>query len=210
MELDHVSSLSLVAFVSLLAAISPGPDFAIVVRNNLVYSRRKGFFTSFGVCAALLIHLFYTLVGIGVLIASNAYLFSLIKYIGAAYLIYLGVSGILASLKMSSVGLQYEKSAQEISDCTAFRQGFLTNMLNPKCAMFFVSLFSQFITADTPVLLRIEFAVINWTIGLGWFLFLSYIITCQFLTSRINQFRKAIDRVMGSFLVILGIRMLFI
>lgn len=211
--MEHLSSLFFVALVSLLAAISPGPDFCIVVRNSLSYSRRLGFLTSLGVSLALIIHLSYTLVGIGVLMTETSFAYKFVKYVGAVYLFYLGISGIVSSFRIrnsSSLDVNYEKSSKEISSFTALKQGFLTNLLNPKAAMFFVSLFSQFITAETPVLLRIEFALINWSITLGWFLFLAFLITGKQFASRIERFRASIDRVMGGFLILLSLKLLFI
>jgi RhtB (resistance to homoserine/threonine) family protein len=211
MDMQNISNLLLVALVSLLAAISPGPDFLIVVRNNLVYSRKVGFLTSLGVSIALIIHLSYTLIGIGVLIAESVFLYNLIKYAGVLYLFYLGVSSVRASFKVSNqMDLQYARAKEELSTITAIKQGFLTNLLNPKCAMFFVSLFSQFITADTPMYVRLEYAVINVTVSLGWFLFLSYLITGKFLASKMDRFRSSIDRVMGGLLMLLSVRMLFV
>lgn len=213
MDAQHLSSLFFVGMVSLLAAISPGPDFVIVVRNSLVYSRKMGFLTAFGVAMALIIHLTYTMVGIGVLLAENSWAYNILKFAGAGYLFYLGITGIVASFKMrnsDAFNLNYKKAEQEISSFNAFKQGFLTNALNPKCAMFFISLFSQFITADTPLSLRIEYAFVNWSVSLGWFLLLTYMITGKLLKNRLDRFRAYIDRVMGTFLILLSLKLIFV
>jgi RhtB (resistance to homoserine/threonine) family protein len=209
--MEHLYSLSVIALVSLLGAISPGPDFFIVVRNSMIYSRKAGFFTALGVSLALLIHLSYTIVGIDVLLAENSFFYSILKYVGAAYLCYLGVSGLTSAFKNKSrLNLDYAKSDQEISNFSVVKQGFLTNLLNPKAAMFFISLFSQFISSETPTMLRIEYGIVNWTVTLSWFLFLSYLITGRVFKERIERFRSYIDGVMGGFLILLGIKMLFI
>lgn len=208
-----MNALFLIAGVSLLGAISPGPDFVIVVRNSLVYSRKIGFLTAFGVSLALIVHLSYTLIGIGVLIAESSLAYTLIKYIGAAYLFYLGFSGIISSYritKSASLNLNYTKSANEIDYFTALKQGFFTNLLNPKAAIFFISLFSQFISVDTPLFLRAQFAFINLTITLAWFLFLSFLITGKYFTSRIDSFRSYIDRVMGAALILLSLKLILV
>jgi RhtB (resistance to homoserine/threonine) family protein len=211
MDMQHLSSLLLVGTVSLVAAISPGPDFLIVVRNSLVYSRKAGFWTSFGVACGLLFHLAYTLVGIGVLIAESELCYNLIKYAGVAYLFYLGITSLVASFKSrSSESIDYTKSEQPLKSFAAFKQGFLTNVLNPKCALFFVSLFSQFITPATPVLLRFEYVFVNWAVTLGWFLFLTYLITAKLFAAKVHQARKSIDGVMGGVLVLLGLKILFV
>lgn len=89
-------------------------------------------------------------------------------------------------------------------------QGFLTNLLNPKAAIFFISLFSQFIDAGTPALIKFEYAFINWFLVLGWFLCLSCLITAKSFAGKMNRFRIYIDRTMGAALMLLGIRLLFI
>lgn len=209
--MDNLSNLLAVAAVSLLAAISPGPDFAIVLRNSLSYSRLAGLLTALGVSLALIVHLCYTLIGLGVLIAESPFLYTLIKYTGVAYLFYLGLSSLIASFKQPSVlDLNYAHSMNQIAPFKALTQGFLTNLLNPKAAMFFISLFSQFIDANTPVILRLEYALINWSITLAWFLFLSYLITSKGFIGKINRFRIHIDRIMGGALMLLGLRLLFV
>lgn len=209
--MDTYSSLAAVALVSLLAAISPGPDFFIVLKNSLVYSRRNGFFTAAGVATALVVHLSYTLVGIGILIAESPYIYSLIKVIGALYLFYLGSKGLISSFKKSVTEVNtYQKSSNDLSAKAAFMQGFFTNVLNPKCAIFFISLFSQFINPTTPALLKLAYAVINWALSFGWFLFLAFIVTGPQLQNKLGAFRGTIDRGMGSALILLGLKLLFV
>ncbi|QLH37329.1 MAG: LysE family transporter [Parachlamydiaceae bacterium] len=95
-----------------------------------------------------------------------------------------------------------------ISPYKAFSQGFLTNLLNPKAALFYVSLFSQFIDPATPSFLRLEYALVNWCVTLGWFLLLSYMVTSQLFLGKIAGFRLYIDRMMGCALMILGLKLL--
>lgn len=209
--MDAITNALAVATVSLLAAISPGPDFFVVLKNSLMYSRRAGFMTAFGVASALIIHLTYTLVGIGVLLAESPLLYAVVKYTGVAYLFYIGLKSVLSSFKKEgTVSLDYAQASEEISPSKAFLQGFLTNMLNPKCAIFFISLFSQFIDPETPGWMRVEFAAINWTISFGWFLLLSYMVTGKRVQGKINRFKVYIDRVMGSALMLLGLKMLVV
>lgn len=209
--MDFSSNFLAVAAISLIAAVSPGPDFFIVFRNSLVYSRKAGIFTAIGVSMAIFIHLTYTLIGIGVLIAKTPMMYDLLKYIGAIYLLYLGFKGIISSFKQSdSITNEYNKEVVQISDSSAFMQGFWTNLLNPKCAIFFVSLFSQFIDNFTPFAIGLEYGLITWSIILGWFCFLAYMLTQEFLLKRINQFRIYIDRVMGGALMMLGFKILYV
>lgn len=210
--LDILLSLSTVAVVSLLAAISPGPDFFIVLKNSLGCSRRAGFLTAFGVATALIIHLTYTLVGIGVLIAESPMVYRGITYVGAAYLFYIGISAVIASFKkpVSLIGSEFTSPHNHMSDFTAFKQGFLTNALNPKCAVFFISLFSQFIGPDTTGWMKLSYGVVNLAVSLGWFLLLTFLVTSRTVMQRIQGFQQYIDRITGSALILLSMKLALI
>ena len=215
MDINHLGSLITVGLVSLIAAICPGPDFFIIMKNSLRYSRRAGMMTAFGVALALIVHLSYTVVGIAVLIQENVLIYNLMKYAGAVYLFYLGFSGLRSSCNQSSHKQNTILSAEEdikaaISDATAVRQGILTNLLNPKAALFFISLFSQFITQDTTIALRIEYAFVNWAVACGWYLLLAYIITGKLLSKRLDGFRVMVDRMMGIALILLSAKIIFL
>lgn len=208
--MDFYSNMAAVAVVSLLAAISPGPDFFIVLKNSLIFSRKNGMATAVGVSTALFIHLAYTLIGIGILIAESPWAYGVLKYVGAIYLFYIGTKGIIGSFHKNGKAFHYAKGRNEQSFKAAFLQGFLTNLLNPKCALFFISLFSQFITPATPAGVLAGYAGINWSVTLGWFLFLSYLVTCSHIEGKLSRFKIAIERVMGSALVILGLKLLVV
>jgi len=110
-----------VVTITLLAVISPGPDFAMVSRNSLLNSRRSGILTAIGIGSGVLIHVGYTLIGVGVLIQQSLWLFNLLKIIGAAYLIYLGV-GMLRQAATPSANA--ERAANAIGDFNALKTGF--------------------------------------------------------------------------------------
>lgn len=141
-----MTELIAVVTITLLAVISPGPDFAMVSRNSLLLSRRAGIFTACGIGAGVLIHVSYTLIGVGVLIQQSPWLFNLLKGIGAAYLIYLGFT-LLRNATHHDAAPTTTPAA--ISDLAALKTGFLTNALNPKTTIFIVSLFMQ-VVSPTP------------------------------------------------------------
>lgn len=209
--MDAFSNSLAVALVSLLAAISPGPDFVVVLKNSLAHSRRAGLATAVGVSLALLVHLTYTVIGIGVVIAESPLLYAIIKYLGVAYLFYIGLVSLQSSFKGTpALNVPYAKSAHQLAYSKALAQGFLTNVLNPKAAIFFISLFSQFIDASTPVWLGIEYAFINWAVTLGWFLLLAYLVTAKGIMGQIERFRAYIDGIMGGALILLGLKLLLV
>ncbi len=208
--MESSTSFLAVALISLLAAISPGPDFFVVFRNSLVYSRKAGFLTAFGIAMALIIHLTYTLIGLGVLIAESPLAYAILKYLGVAYLFYIGLKSFLSSFKASSaIVVDPNKNREVLANYTAFMQGFWTNFLNPKAAIFLISLFSQFIDGDTHYSIGLKYGLIIWFITLAWFLLVSYLVTHQQIVSRIHHFRFYIDRVMGAVLIALGFKIIF-
>ncbi len=197
-----------VALVSLLAAISPGPDFFIVLKNSLSCSRKNGIAAAFGVSAALVFHLTYSLVGIGMLTSQSPFISEMLQYFGALYLCYIGTKGLINSFKVISTTTTYTKSITPLR--SSFMQGFLTNLLNPKCAFFFISFFSQFITPATPLDIKIAYGCINWSISFFWFLLLAWLLTSQKIQEKLSHIRIVIDRIMGSTLVLLGLKLLFV
>lgn len=131
-----MTELLAVATITLLAVISPGPDFAMVSRNSLLLSRRAGLLNACGIGAGVLIHVAYTLIGIGMLVLQSLWLFSLFQTVSAIWLIYLG----LGMLRQASRPLT-PQTAIASNDLSALKTGFLTNLLNPKTTLFIVSLF---------------------------------------------------------------------
>jgi threonine/homoserine/homoserine lactone efflux protein len=124
------------AFFNLLGLISPGPDFAIVTHYGMKGSRKAAFLVSLGITTAVLVHVLYCILGIAIFLQNSPLLFHGLQLVGAGYLGYVGLQ-ILCPKNETVLG---EKKAVS---CGAFRTGFLTNLLNPKATLFFLSLFSR-------------------------------------------------------------------
>ncbi|AMR78509.1 LysE family translocator [Cupriavidus nantongensis] len=187
--------------ITLLAVISPGPDFAMVTRNSLVLSRRAGVLTAWGIGSAVLVHVGYTLLGIGVLIQRSLWWFEVFKWIGAAYLVYLGI-GMLRTRRGS---LQLESTVRAVSDGDAWRTGFLTNLLNPKCMVFVVSLFMQVVQPGTPLATQIAYGVFIAVAHIGWFSLVATSLSAGPVRTRLLSVRHWVDRVCGGLMVALGV-----
>lgn len=193
--------------ISLLAAISPGPDFAIVVRNCLSGKFKDGFLTSLGVATALLIHVSYCVLGIAIIIAESPLLFNILKYSGAAYLIYLGI--VLLLEKTSPEGKPKEVNAISKKRKGAFVSGFLCNLLNPKATIFILSLFSQFIQPGMSLHEKFLLGAIVPLTGFSWFILLSYLLTHRLLQKHFARFQLIITKAMGVILCALGLYLAF-
>lgn len=187
--------------ITVLAVISPGPDFAMVTRNSLVLSRRAGVLTAWGIGTAVLVHVGYTLLGIGVLIQRSLWWFEVVKWIGAAYLVYLGIG----MLRARPGALQAESTVRAVSDADAWRTGFLTNLLNPKCMVFVVSLFMQVVRPDTALAMQIGYGVFIAAAHVVWFSVVATSLSAGPVRTRLLSVRHWIDRVCGGLMVALGI-----
>lgn len=186
--------------ITLLAVISPGPDFAMVTRNSLMLSRRAGVFTALGIGLGVLVHVSYTLIGVGLLIQQSLWLFNAIKLAGAAYLIYLGVKMLIAK-----PGAMAPEAAVSMSDVMALRTGLLTNALNPKTTIFIVSLFMQVVRPDTSLAMQIGYGAFISVAHMAWFALVAMCFSAGALREWLLAVRHWIDRAFGGLLVGFGV-----
>ncbi|GAA0210474.1 LysE family translocator [Kangiella japonica] len=206
---DYWQQFLLIASAHLLAVMSPGPDFAIVMRQSLVFGKRFAIITSLGIGLAIFVHVAYAVLGIGLLIKSTDWLFKLIQLAGASYLIYIGWGAIRAQAESSSATVNPVQGKAVMTDAKAFRQGFVTNVLNPKATLFFLSLFTTLVNATTPLSIQSFYGVWMAVVTAAWFVFLSCILASQKVRRFFNQFGHWIDRVLGAFLIALALFMLW-
>jgi RhtB (resistance to homoserine/threonine) family protein len=190
-----------VIIITIVAVISPGPDFAMVTRNSLMLSRRSGVFTAFGIGLGVLIHVSYTLIGVGVLIKNSIWLFDVIKFTGALYLIYLGLK--MVGLK-DDTGITENRGAPR-SVFAAMRIGFLTNALNPKTTVFIVSLFMQVVKPDTSLMIQISYGLFISIAHIIWFSIVAVSFSSKFIRERFLSARHWLDRTFGGLMIVFGI-----
>jgi len=198
----YFSTFLAVATLQTLAVISPGPDFAIVTRNSILHSRKIGVSTALGITAGILFHMSYLVMGFGLLVSSLVKVLFFIKVAGCLYLGFLGWKSLSSS---SSWSEKINESPQNstITVQSAFWNGFLTNVLNPKAILFFVSLFTVVIDKNTPSSVLVLCGAMIVLITLAWFLFVSLSFSGILRTSFL-RFGKWIDRLTGGFLLFVG------
>lgn len=189
------------AFVNLLGVISPGPDFAMVTRYGLSGSRKAALLATFGISTALLFHILYCLLGVGFFLQNSPTLFLCVQMGGALYLGYLGVR----LLTTNTSNQAQEKPRQR----RAFVDGFLTNLLNPKCTLFTLSLFSQFVTPKTPLSVKLTYLALIPITALCWFSLLSFLLTHPTFIPHLQRYQKLFTRTMGVVLLLLSLSILF-
>ncbi len=197
---------SILAFIGIAALLTilPGADMALVAKVTLLDGRRAAFFTSLGICAGLPVHATASALGLSLILATSAEAFTVVKFAGAAYLAYLGVRTIRDSLRPASdpVG----GAARARTSRAAFAQGWLSNVLNPKVALFYLTFLPQFISPGDNVLAKsLLLAGIHAALGLVWLPLYAYAI--DRIGAVVRGARRWLERVSGAALIGLGVRL---
>jgi len=187
------------AFLNILAAVSPGPDFAVVVKFGLTGSRKAALQAALGITLALFFHVFYCMSGVAIIVQKNPTVLLLLKILGSVYLGYLGIRMLF----------------QKISDETAiqkttilrhpFMAGLSTNLLNPKVTFFCIALFTQFAGSYSTLPLKIAFALAGPVAAIMWYSLISYFLTHPQFTPFFKRQRGRFTKVMGTVLITLSI-----
>lgn len=196
-----MSEWIVVITITLLACISPGPDFALVSRNGLLLSRRAGVLTAMGIGLGVLVHVGYTLLGLGLVLQQSPWLFNALKLAGAAYLVYLGIK----MLRSRADAQQPDAASPALSDLAALRSGFLTNALNPKTSIFIVSLFMGVVRPDTGLPVQMAYGVFIAGAHVLWFSLVALCFSAGRVREKLLAARQWIDRAFGGLLVGFGI-----
>ncbi|HEV7322607.1 MAG TPA: LysE family transporter [Ensifer sp.] len=196
-----MTELLAVVTITIIAVISPGPDFAMVTRNSLLLSRRAGVLTALGIGAGVCVHVTYTLLGVGLVIRQSVLLFDILKLVGAVYLIWLGTK----MLRAKPAGQLAATEVTAISDLGALRMGFFTNALNPKTTVFVVSLFMQVVEPTTALSIQIGYGAFIAAAHVIWFTVVAVFFSSGAVRLRLLDLRHWIDRAFGALLVGFGV-----
>lgn len=204
---------NLLLFVPAMALLVmlPGPDFALVSRVALLDGARAGKAAACGVALGITVHTACAIAGISAIIAASAPLFQLLKYAGAAYLFWMGIQALRQ--KARPIGLDEERgaagaSASQLPLGHAFRQGFLTNALNPKAILYFLTLLPQFMSAEAPAAPQLlEMGVITALECLVWYLFLAQILGRVRRVFANPRFQRWLHRLTGAVFLGFGLRL---
>ena len=192
-----------IILIHLFAVISPGPDFAIVINQSAKYGRKSGILTSIGIAFGIIVHLFYCIIGVGFLISQNIFIYNIIKIVGAIYLCYLGLNSFKTtkSPHIDNNISSYFKNP--------FFIGLVTNLLNPKATLFFISLFALVIDVNTSVYLQVFYGIWMSVVTGLWFCLVSLLISSYYLKIFINKYSILVDKIMGIILILISIKIIF-
>lgn len=193
--------------VSIALIVSPGPDIALVTRHALRAGRRAGLATSLGTSTGLAIHGLLAVAGLSAVLATSEVAFTAVKIAGAAYLAVLGVRTLWSLRKRNCAGTT-EGSTEDSGGLAPFRQGVLTNVLNPKVAVFFITFLPQFVgSGESATLVTLRLATLFVVMALTWLLI--YVTLLHSISGFLQRPRvkRALEGVTGSALVVLGVRL---
>jgi RhtB (resistance to homoserine/threonine) family protein len=192
----------------ILLIILPGPDTAIATRNTVTVGTSGGFKTMFGTCCALLIHTSAAVFGLSAIIVKSALLFSIFKYVGAVYLVYLGFKTLwgLRNKQVAAAAETPVKSKYEHQSC--FKQGFLTNLLNPKVAVFFLTFLPQFVNPGNDTFLPFLIMGMTYTVLTAlWFVFYIYLLNQISAFMKKPRTQAIFEGITGTVLIGFGIKL---
>jgi threonine/homoserine/homoserine lactone efflux protein len=189
--------------ISVLVIVTPGQDTALTIRNSLLGGRRPGVFTALGVSAGQAVWALATSVGIAALIVAFEPAFVALKLAGAAFLVYLGAQALLAALRGSQV--ERREAGGALTAASAFRQGVLSNLGNPKMAVFFTSLLPQFGAESFLSLLALGLVFCSMTFV--WLTAYAFVVARAGDVLRRPAIRRVFDALLGAVLVALGLRL---
>nr|BFE52636.1 threonine export protein RhtC [Saccharothrix mutabilis subsp. capreolus] len=202
---DVLSYLPLFA-VWCLAVVSPGPDMLVVAQQATTRSRRHGVVTGLGVASAIAVWAVASMLGLSVLLARVGWLYDVVRLAGAAYLVYLGARALWSS-RRTEVAVVEPVDATPVSAARAWRIGFLTNIGNPKAAVFFGSLFGALLPADTATPGRVAVVAGMVALAAAWFSLVATLFGLPRVVEVYRRGRRWVDRVTGIAFVALGGRL---
>jgi threonine/homoserine/homoserine lactone efflux protein len=201
-----IHDLALFIVACVLLAITPGPDSTLVFTQSLRHGARGGLVASFGVMTGCIVHVTAASVGLSALLAASASAFNVVKWAGAAYLAYIGLRTILTAGQAAGGAAR----PQALRKSSVFWTGFLTNVLNPKVAVFFVAFLPQFVSTGTAYA-PLGFAVLGLlviAIGFVWLVGIAFVAgrSAAMLDSR-GQFKLWFERALGGAFIALAAKL---
>lgn len=202
-SLPYFTELVSVSVIAILMAISPGADFIMITRNSIFFSRSAGVFSALGVSFAIWIHVAYSIAGLAIIISKSIVLFSIIKYLGAAYLIFIGWKTFNSK---SLIDIDEPSEVNDLSNWAAFKIGLITNALNPKTTIFFLSIFTQIVNPETPMWMQLIYGLVISFSHLVWFSLVAIFLSQPSLLQLFRNYKKAIEKIVGVVLIGFGLK----
>jgi threonine/homoserine/homoserine lactone efflux protein len=199
-----LSELAAFLAVAAVVIVTPGQDTALTIRNTLVGGRRGGTFTAAGVAAGQAVWTLAASAGLAALLVASEPAFLAVKLLGAAYLVLLGVQSLLHAIRRHEPAPA--KRPNQLTGAGAFRHGLVSNLGNPKMAVFFSSLLPQFVPGRPTFVSLLALGLVFCSMTFAWLALYAAVVDRAGSVLRRSRVRRLLDAVMGAVLVALGIR----
>ncbi len=205
--MNEASILMTLAGVHIVALMSPGPDMALVVQNATRYGRQTGVYIALGLSFGILLHSLLSLTGVSYLVHQQPLLFALLQLCGGSYLLYLGAGALKATIsnwKQAPSATLSRNTLLLNNKKQAFSRGFMTNILNPKALVFFVSLMSTLVPSGMSFSGKSIALFILWSLSLLWFATLAWMLSTERLQRKLHSMSRYIDLLCGIIFSLIG------
>lgn len=189
------------------ALISPGPDFVLAVRNSLQFGRMRGFATALGFGLGIALHLSYCIAGIAFILNDYPNIYNAIRHAGASYLIWIGSSVAWKTFKdkkTNKISLE-KRTEQNFSQC--LRQGFITNVLNPKVTLFILGIYTTIIPLNTSLSVLIFAGALMVNSTVIWFSAVSWLFSMTIIQNGYFKMEKVLNFIFSAFFIFIGIKL---
>ena len=199
--------MSLIVFlkiftVCILGAISPGPSMVVVINNAIFKSRYHGVLTSIGHGLGIGIYALFAVLGIAIIIQTNIFFFNTIKIISIIFLIYLGLKSITSKNK-----LEFDKKKLR-GGLLSFFQGLSISLLNPKIFIWFVAIYSQFMSLENDLIFNTYLVLTAGLVDASWYIILTFFVTSKATLEIVKRKSIILQKVVGSIFILIGVLLL--
>ena len=195
-----MQELYVVLAVTLLAVVSPGADFAMVSRNSYVYGRMAGVCTAMGIAVAIWLHVAYSVLGVGLLLRSTPLLMQVVQTVGALYLAYIAWQ----TWHQPTILPDNDSGSASKSVWAAFKNGLVSNALNPKTTLFVLSLYSQVVRPDSALWQLLAYGMLISLAHLLWFAWVALALSQARVRRCLLSKQGVVNRVIASVLMLLA------
>ena len=195
----HTITFLQIFFVCLLGAMSPGPSMVVVINNAIFKNRYHGILTSIGHGIGIGIYALFAILGIGIVIKTNLFLFNGIKFLSVIFLIYLGIKSIINKNK-----LDFDKKNYAKEGLTSFLQGFSISILNPKIFIWFIAIYSQFMSLNNDIIFNSFLVLTAGIVDAAWYFFLTLLVTSNLALEFVKNKIAILQRFLGVVFITLG------
>ncbi len=185
--------------VCLLGAMSPGPSMVVVINNAIFKNRLNGILTSIGHGVGIGIYALFAVLGIALIIKTNLYVFNVIKFLSIIFLVYLGINLMITNDKLEFDGKDIN------SGFTSFVQGLSISILNPKIFIWFVAIYSQFMSVDNDMIFNTILILTASIIDAIWYVILTLLVTTNIALDFIKDKSVLLQKFVGSVFIIIGV-----